>query len=281
MIFVSQQFSRRRADVYTAQTEIAVHGAAADDSGMDDAQSIGEFALRRLRADILSARLCPGTKLRIQFLKERYGIGISPLRDALAQLAGDGLVILETQRGFRVAPVSRDDLHDIAEARKRIELTALEMSIECAGEDWRRRVRAAHVSFCKVKQKVGDSHPISEDWEQRHRGFHLALLSSCASPTLLHFCAKLHDRFDRYRRLALPSRSHMSALGDDHEAIMDAALNGNRPEAIALLGRHIDDTAALVEQYFDPPAKAAGFCSSLSVICSGAKRPQSRTGNRG
>jgi GntR family transcriptional regulator, carbon starvation induced regulator len=222
---------------------------------IDDARSISEFALKRLRADILSARLAPGTNLRIRLLTSHYQIGVSPLRDALAQLAGDGLVILESQRGFRVAPVSRDDLRDVADARKRIELAALELSTKRGDDAWQKRVRAAYAGFCHVKQKVGDSNPITEDWEQRHRAFHLALLSACSSPTLLHFCAQLHDRFDRYRRLALPSRSYMGAVGDDHEVFMEAALSGRQADAMALLGRHIDDTAALVEEYFKPPVE--------------------------
>jgi GntR family carbon starvation induced transcriptional regulator len=220
---------------------------------ISDARSISEFALQRLRSDILSARLAPGTKLRLGLLTSIYQIGISPLRDALAQLAGDGLVILESQRGFQVAPVSLEDLRDVSEARKRIELAALELAIKRGDDAWARRVRSAYVSFRQVKQKVGDTNPITEDWEQRHRTFHLALLSACSSPTLLRFCAQLHDRFDRYRRIALPSRSHMGAVGDDHEEFKNAALSGKQDEALALLGRHIDDTAALVEEYFRPP----------------------------
>jgi GntR family transcriptional regulator, carbon starvation induced regulator len=220
---------------------------------INDARSISEFALRRLRSDILSARLRPGSKLRLGLLTSIYQIGVSPLRDALAQLAGDGLVILESQRGFHVAPVSSEDLRDVSEARKRIELAALELSIERGDEAWAMRVRAAYAAFCHVKQKVGDTNPITEDWEQRHRAFHLALVSACSSPTLLRFFVQLHDRFDRYRRIALPSRSHMGAVGDDHKEIMDAALSGKRDAALALLGRHIDDTATLVEEYFKPP----------------------------
>jgi len=218
-----------------------------------DARSISEFALQRLRSDILSARLVPGAKLRLGLLTSIYQIGVSPLRDALAQLAGDGLVILESQRGFRVAPVSREDLRDVSEARKRVELAALELSIKRGDDVWATRVLSAYANFHQVKQKVGDTTPITEDWEQRHRAFHLALLSACSSPTLLRFCAQLHDRFDRYRRIALPSRSHMGAVGDDHKEFMEAALSRKQDEALALLGRHIDDTAALVEEYFQPP----------------------------
>ena len=220
---------------------------------IDDAHSICELALKRLRADILSARLAPGTKLAIRVLTSTYQIGISPLRDALAQLAGDGLVILEAQRGFRVSQVSRKDLRDVAHARKLVELSALELSIQRASDAWRKRVRIAYADFCQVKQRVGDNKPISEDWEERHRGLHFALLSACDSPILMRFCSQLHDRFDRYRRIALPTRSHMGGVVDDHELIMDAALGGNTAEAMMLLGRHIDDTLALIEEYFRPP----------------------------
>src|ERR1700730_15009472 len=243
------QIMDSRADAADAPEKICRHVPPE----ISDARSIGEFALRRLRADILSARLAPGTKLLLSLLTSIYRIGISPLRDALAQLAGDGLVILESQRGFRVTPVSFEDLGDVATARKHIELLALELSIDSGDEAWERRVRAAYANFDKIKQKVGDSNPITEDWEERHRAFHLALSSACLSPTLLRFCAQLHDRFDRYRRLAVPSRSYMGAIGDDHEVFMDAALSRRKDEAMALLSRHIDDNVALVRERFTPP----------------------------
>ena len=220
---------------------------------IDDAHSICELALKRLRADILSARLAPGSKLAIRLLTATYQIGISPLRDALAQLSGDGLVILEAQRGFRVSPVSRKDLRDVAHARKFAELSALELSIGRMDDAWRKRVRAAYGDFCQVKQRVGDSKPISEDWEERHRRLHFALLSACDSPILMRFCSQMHDRFDRYRRIALPTRSYMGGVVDDHEFIMEAALSGNKADAMSLLARHIDDTLALIEEYFRPP----------------------------
>lgn len=222
---------------------------------IDDAHSICELALKRLRADILSARLVPGTKLAIRLLTATYQIGVSPLRDALAQLAGDGLVILEAQRGFRVSPVSRQDLRDVANTRKFVELTALELSMQHMNDAWHRRVRAAYADFCQVKQRVGDSKPISEDWEERHHAFHFALLSACDLPILLRFCSQLHDRFDRYRRIALPTRSFMGAVVDDHELCMNAALNGNKADALSLLGRHIDDTLVLIEEYIELPER--------------------------
>ena len=59
-----------------------------------------------LRADIINGSLKPGARLRFIELQARYGIGTSPIREALSRLAADRLVIQEVNRGFRVPPVS-------------------------------------------------------------------------------------------------------------------------------------------------------------------------------
>ena len=215
-------------------------------------QSISERALKELRTDIISARLRPGTKLTLAALTKIYGIGISPLREALAHLAGSGLVLRESQRGFRVTPVSVEDLRGISTARRLVELAAFEMSLAAMNGSWIRQVSLTHTHFCEASDGVGDERPISEDWERRHRAFHFALLANCKSPALLQLCADLHDRYDRYRRLALPKRSFLGAVDQDHDELMEAAVAGRRSEALLLLGRHIDDTTALIEENFDP-----------------------------
>ena len=61
----------------------------------------------RLREDLLAGELKPGAPLRLAMVRERYGAGLTPLREALFQLVAEGLVTTEDQRGFRVAEVSR------------------------------------------------------------------------------------------------------------------------------------------------------------------------------
>ncbi len=191
-----------------------------------DMNSICDHALRKLRSDILSCRLAPGAKLIVKDLSESYGIGSTPLRDALSQLVGTFLVVREAQRGFQVAPVSRRDLADVGRTRKFVEVAALELSMQKADEAWAGRVKAAHVAFLRTTIGIGDTRPIAEDWEETHRGFHFALLSCCDSPSLFEMCSNLNDRFDRYRRMALPTRSFTGAVDLDHEALLEAALAG-------------------------------------------------------
>jgi DNA-binding GntR family transcriptional regulator len=213
--------------------------------------SITATVLARLRADILSARLVPGAKLSIKVLRYDYAAGITPLREALILLCGAGLVIQESQRGFRVAPTSHRDFSDIADCRRRLETMALALSIEHGDLGWRHQVTQARAAYAAVSARVGENNPIDEIWEERHRRFHFALISACGSSALLNFCAQLHDRFDRYRRIAVPSKSSMAHVGTDHDVIMAAAIKGDTVAAIAALDRHIAETADLVRGHYE------------------------------
>jgi GntR family carbon starvation induced transcriptional regulator len=211
-----------------------------------DASSKASHVLSRLRADILSARLRPSQKLSFRALVSRYGVGMTPLREALFLLAGDGLVVLESQRGFQVAPVSLDDFLDISGVRGHIETHALRLAIQRGDAAWLARVKRAHVEFRQVMQKVGDPRPITPDWEALHRNFHFALIAACGSPTLLRLCASIYDRFDRYRRLAVPTQSYMAGTADDHDEIVKAIVARDPDAAVGLLTRHIADITGVI-----------------------------------
>lgn len=78
-------------------------------------RSLTTQAFGRLRADILTGQLSPGERLRIQALSEQYNLGATAIREALSRLVSDGFVESEDQRGFCVAPVSRDELVDLTQ----------------------------------------------------------------------------------------------------------------------------------------------------------------------
>ena len=63
-----------------------------------------ESAYAELRDDIIEGVLAPGEKLRVEHLKDRYGVGAGTLREAITRLVSDALAVAEGQRGFRVAP---------------------------------------------------------------------------------------------------------------------------------------------------------------------------------
>ncbi len=221
-----------------------------------DAQvhSKASVVLRRLRNDIVSGSLAPGQKLQFRLLVQRYGVGTSPLREALCQLIGEHLVSLQSQRGFSVQPVSADDLADVISARRHAEIYALGLSVQRGDEPWRIQVRQATDAFSAVAAKMGDQRPIDEHWERIHRNYHFALIGACQSPILLGFCKSIYHRFDRYRRIAVPVQSFMAGTARDHRDIAGAALAGDVERSQHLLAQHIDDIAEVVAANFAQPA---------------------------
>lgn len=221
----------------------------------------------KLRADILSGKLPAGMKLRFDGLRETYGVGISPLREALSRLAENRLVVATGQRGFRVPSMSVSDIRDIAMVRKHIEGLALNLSIENGDDAWEARVVAARHKIVLL-EKAGKN--VAEDlWENRHREFHYTLVSACQSPCLLHLYNLLYDQFDRYRRLAAQSRHPNAPRTLIHEKILDAALSRNADLAVKMLRDHIDEATRRI---------VAGFSSSESPHKVPARRRRKKNG---
>ena len=82
-----------------------------------EAKTLTDRAYQLLRNDIIHGVLAPGSKLRIEQLKQSYQVGATPLREALYRLTADGFVAVQGQRGFRVADMSLEELEDITNLR--------------------------------------------------------------------------------------------------------------------------------------------------------------------
>ena len=198
----------------------------------------------RLRADILNGKRAPGTKVRLEELKTEFGVSWSPIREAVTRLAAEGLLLAEDQRGYRVAPASRGDLAEVLRLRMLLEPMALQQAIEKGNDDWEAGILTAHHLLGKVEDQrsTSGSDGVAVEWETRHRGFHDALISGCASPILLQFCHMLHDMNDRYRRIFLQAHAFDRDVAAEHKAILDVTLARKSEKAASLLRSHIDRT---------------------------------------
>src|ERR1700684_3367292 len=158
---------------------------------MDESRTFAQAVYARLAGNILNGHLAPGTRLRLQTMCDTYHVSMSPLREALAALAGRGLVVQEGQRGFRVAQASADDLRDITQTRISIETTALRFSIERGDDAWEADVLGAHHRLSRRQRS--ESLLVDEGWEELHRGYHMALIAACGLPRMLAVFTLLHD----------------------------------------------------------------------------------------
>jgi DNA-binding GntR family transcriptional regulator len=100
--------------------------------GIDEEESaavpLAQTAWQRLRDDIICGKLRPKARLRIGKLRETYGIGASPLREALSRLVSDGFVVSLDRRGFMVAPISLREFRELTDMRKLLEKEAARLA---------------------------------------------------------------------------------------------------------------------------------------------------------
>ncbi len=216
-----------------------------DSFALSGGETLVDFAYRRLRHDIITGARPPGERLRIEMLKARYGIGPTPLREALQKLGQDGLVLTEGNRGFTVAPLDPAEFEDLNLARTALEKEALRLSIARGDDAWEARVVAASYIMAKEDEAIMKAHDgVPDSWERANAEFHGALVSATGSRWLLRVRAGLHDHCERYRRASVFQHLGVRDLGAEHAAIARAALARDAELACALTEKHFAITAA-------------------------------------
>ncbi len=216
--------------------------------------SLVEQAHDRLRRDIVAGTRQPGEKLRIERLRGLYGIGPSPLREALQRLAADGLVIVNSNRGFQVAPLDPREFVDLNRARVAVETAALRLSIEMGDGDWEAGVVAAAYSLEKQDQFLIRGELKDFDlWEQLNSRFHTALVAACGSRWLLKHRSMLQEQCERYRRASVYHARLERNLLEEHAAIARAVLARDAETACRLVADHFNSTAKNLSQLLESP----------------------------
>ena len=218
----------------------AVGGGSAGNGAEPEPRTRIELAYRRLRRDIVDGSLPPGSKLRVEHLKSQYQVGAGTLREALALLLSDSLVVAQEQKGFRVAPVSMEDLEDLTHTRSLLEMEALKQSIARGDDDWEAGLASAFHKLTLAEERLVKNAAVAfNEWEDRNRQFHEALLAACPSRWLRQMRTVLYQQAERYRRLSAVYGPPPTSVHDEHRAIYEAALARDVTRASEALEHHI------------------------------------------
>ena len=223
------------------------------------ARTKSEDAYNSLRRDILEARLAPSTPLKLHKIQEMYGLGWTPLREALSQLEAEHLVISIPNKGYVVTPISFAGLEDLTKTKKILELPLLREAMEFGDTSWEAGIVAAHYRLSKEASPL-DGHIDIENyigWAQAHNEFHSALLSASKSAWQQRFHLQVTDHMRRHGRVLCASLSHTKPENyllaveaspalreayclETHTALMDAVLNREVEKACEMTARQIE-----------------------------------------
>jgi DNA-binding GntR family transcriptional regulator len=246
------------------------------------AETVGEIAYRRLRADIIFGRLAPRERLRLDRVSQRYATSVSTMRELLSRLSSEGLIVAEGQRGFEVAPVSPEDFREVAAMRQLLECHAIEQSFAAGDLDWEARVVGAHHKLAAhEKRLVAGEDTSPESWKRCDWEFHHALISACGSKVLMQTHAAIYDRYLRYQMVAVVFRDEIAAR--EHQALLECALARDAASAREVLVTHLQScvehalTGDTSRWLRPPPRRGARVTLQRALQCA---KPTSPAGAR-
>lgn len=196
--------------------------------------TLRDEASRRLRSEIVSAQLEPATLYPIAEVAQRLGVSITPVREALLELARDGLVEIVRNRGFRIREVTEQDLDEIVHLRLLLEVpTVAGLAGKLSTEDLASLRVLAEATIDAARR--GDI----PTYLQLDKQFHLELLAHAGSRRIVETVAKLRDETRLYGLGRLAGTPELIATTSEHLSLLDALAKGDAKLATALLTEHL------------------------------------------
>ena len=179
-----------------------------------------EAALEQLREAIIRGVYQPGQRLKQQELARSLGCSPVPVREALHRLAAEGFIVIDPQRGARVADFNSRELVEIYEVRMMLEGRAAQRAAEHMTPDTARRLRGI-----LDKMETQDISPV--DWVRLNWEFHDGLYASAEQEFLRKTISSLRRSMEPYLRLDIAQVGNYAAGRREHRAILQACARGD------------------------------------------------------
>jgi GntR family transcriptional regulator, carbon starvation induced regulator len=199
-------------------------------------------AYEALREAIVSCRLEPGAKIKINDAAAAFEFSPGAVREALSRLAAERMAVATAQKGFTVAAISADELVDLTKTRIAIEQLCLKSAIANGDVEWEASILAAFHRLHRIPLSApGAGKNLNPAWATAHNAFHAALASACGSRWTLTIREMLYAQSERYRNLskiAKPDRD----IDAEHKGLLDACLARDAEAACKRIEAHLRRT---------------------------------------
>lgn len=188
----------------------------------------------QLERAIVSGSLKPGTRLDEVSLGKQFGVSRTPVREALRQLASVGLVDIRPRRGAIVAEIGLKELVEMFEVMAELEGACGRFAARRINDAERARLVEAH-QRCEAPVRQGDH----DAYYAENVEFHEAIYRASHNRFLADQTLALRNRLAPYRRAQLQRLNRLPESFAEHQAIVDAILDGDAESAESLLLSHV------------------------------------------
>jgi DNA-binding GntR family transcriptional regulator len=203
---------------------------------------------------LMTHTLAPGSKLNIEVLAKTLGVSPTPVREALARVEAEGLVVKEPRRGYLVAPViSLDDLHSLIEFRLLVEPAAAAAATRRATPEQAARLQELARSGGADDSNDPAVNRLGMLYDAR---FHDAVAELTGNPWLRESLVRLRSHLHMYR-LYYHARQG-AATNVEHERIADAIATGEPELAETAMREHLHTAIKRIDDVFASGRAATG-----------------------
>ncbi|MFZ6654344.1 GntR family transcriptional regulator [Undibacterium sp. TJN19] len=183
---------------------------------------------------IAIGQLPPGHHLDETELATRFGVSRTPIREALIQLASMGIIVIRPRRGAQVATISPQQLVEMFEVMAEFEAMCGRMAARRMSKQEQADLQTAH-NACKDARDAEDP----DEYFYKNEVFHGLIYSGSHNGFLTEQAKNLHRRLRPYRRLQLRVRDRVMNSFNEHDAVVQAILQGEAELTANLLRGHI------------------------------------------
>lgn len=196
-----------------------------------------EYVREAVRSAILRGSLPGGTRLIQADLASELGVSTTPVREALRDLATDGLITLDAHRGAVVKQLTYPELEEIQSLMRLLEPEAMRRAAALRGGD------AGQLALAETcARRMVDETDVGR-WVDLNREFHELLISPFRDSRLHGILQGLRDAVAPYIALALRQQGYQLELANEHHrALVDAVRAGDSVTAEGLARDHVDLT---------------------------------------
>jgi DNA-binding GntR family transcriptional regulator len=200
-----------------------------------------ELVRDTLRRAILRGTLPGGTRLVQADIATRLNVSTTPVREALRDLATEGLIRLDPHRGAIVYEPDFEEVREVYDLRKLLEAEAMKRAV--------RHITDEELERADALQRRMDKETDAGVWVDLNREFHAVLADAARSPRLSSILKNLRDAAAVYVALSLSVEEGQFAAGNkDHHRLLDATRRRDGKAAAHILIEHLDSTMRAVEK---------------------------------
>ncbi|GAA3486116.1 MULTISPECIES: GntR family transcriptional regulator [Streptomyces] len=203
-----------------------------------------------LRAALIAGELRPGSVYSAPGLAADFGVSATPVREAMLDLAREGLVEPVRNKGFRITEVSERDLDQYTEIRALIEVPVVGKVTRTAAREELEALRPVAeeiVASARKHDLIG--------YLEADRRFHLTLLGLAGNERLVETVGDLRKRSRLYGLTRLDERNELLPSAEEHVELLDLMLTGDAEAAEACMARHLGHVRSLWAQARDEPVE--------------------------